>query len=81
LGSEISAEAEVDIQTIRVELDAQIAGRELTIPQFDDDYEADQHDLRDSTEPGSPMASFPGDEVGIHADSNESKLDQKSVTQ
>mgnify|MGYP000087220878 CR=1 FL=1 len=80
LEAEISAEAEVDIQTIRVELDAQIAGRDLTIPKFDDDYEADEHDLRGSTESGSPMASFPDDEVGIHADSNESKLDQKSVT-
>ncbi|MDX2477224.1 MAG: ParB N-terminal domain-containing protein [Gammaproteobacteria bacterium] len=68
--TEISEQAEVSIQTIRVELDAQIAGRELTIPEFDDDIEADDHDLSHSPEPASSMASFPDDAIPSGTENN-----------
>ncbi|MCU7804228.1 MAG: ParB N-terminal domain-containing protein [Candidatus Thiodiazotropha sp. (ex Lucinoma borealis)] len=43
--TEIAEQAEVSIQTVRVELDAQIAGRELNIPEFvDDNSEVDEAD-------------------------------------
>ncbi len=43
--TEIAEQAEVSIQTVRVELDAQLAGRELNIPEFvDDNSEVDEAD-------------------------------------
>ncbi len=45
LETEIAEQAEVSIQAIRVELDAKLVGRELTIPEFeDDDGETDEID-------------------------------------
>ncbi len=49
---EIAEQAEVNIQAVRVELDAQLAGRELNIPEFEDDSsKADNADevCRDTT--------------------------------
>jgi ParB family protein of integrating conjugative element (PFGI_1 class) len=77
--TEISEQAEVSIQTIRVELDAQIAGRELTIPEFDDDNEADDHDLRHSAESASSIASFPNDESPHSAENNARNPDEERL--
>ena len=68
---EISEQAEISIQTIRVELDAQIAGRELIIPEFDD------HDLWHFSEPVSSKASLPNDESTIRTENNARKPDEK----
>jgi len=69
--TEISEQAEISIQTIRVELDAQIAGRELIIPEFDD------HDLWHFSEPVSSKASLPNDESTIRTENNARKPDEK----
>lgn len=74
---EISEQAEISIQTIRVELDAQIAGRELIIPEFDDDNESDDHDLWHSSEPVSPKTSLPNDESTIRTENNARSPDEK----
>ncbi|MES9897717.1 MAG: ParB family protein [Sedimenticola sp.] len=61
--TEIAEQVEVSIQTVRVELNAQLAGRELNIPAFEDDNsEADEADevCRDAT--GSPAHSSMKDE-------------------
>lgn len=74
--TEISEQAEISIQTIRVELDAQIAGRELTIPDFDDENEVEEHDLLHSTEPAPPTASFPNDKNTISTENSDRSPDE-----
>lgn len=76
--TEISEQAEVSIQTIRVELDAQIAGRELTIPEFDEN-DADDYDLLHSTEPAPSTTSFPNDESAHSTENNVRNTDVKEV--
>ncbi|MCP4041219.1 MAG: ParB N-terminal domain-containing protein, partial [Gammaproteobacteria bacterium] len=49
--TEIAEQAEASIQTVRVELDAQLAGRELKIPEFEDDNRE-----FDETDEGGPVA-------------------------
>ena len=42
--TEIAEQADISVHTLRVELDAQIEGRELTIPEFKDDNSAESED-------------------------------------
>ena len=42
--NEIAEQADISVHTIRVELDAQIEGRELTIPEFEDDNLAESEE-------------------------------------
>ncbi len=74
--TEIAEQAEVSIQTVRVELDAQLAGRELNIPEFEDDNsEADKadeigHDAIES--PASSSTKNNQSEDSSSSDENES---------
>ncbi|HDH16832.1 MAG TPA: chromosome partitioning protein ParB [Gammaproteobacteria bacterium] len=77
--TEISEQADVSIQTIRVELDARIAGRELTIPEFDDDIDADEHDLLHSPESAPSIASFPDDALPHRDENNARPPDEDSL--
>ncbi|MES9875309.1 MAG: chromosome partitioning protein ParB, partial [Candidatus Sedimenticola sp. 6PFRAG7] len=46
--TEIAEQANISVHTIRMELDAQIEGRELSIPEFDDDnFEESEDDEKD----------------------------------
>lgn len=46
--TEIAEQADISVHTIRMELDAQIEGRELSIPEFDDDnFEETKDDEKD----------------------------------
>lgn len=67
--TEIAEQAEISIQTIRVELHAQLAGRELNIPEFEDDNseadDADEVDRVDAT--GSSAYSPTKDEDSADA--------------
>ncbi len=49
--TEIAEQAEISLQLIRVELDAQIAGREVQIPEInEDDFDTDDSGVIESTE-------------------------------
>ncbi len=70
--TEIAEQAEVNIQAVRVELDAQLAGRELNIPEFDDDSsEVDEEDevCRDATE--LPAHSLTKDENSADSETHD----------
>jgi len=67
--TEIAEEAEISIQTIRVALDAEIAGRELVIPEFVPLKEPPRPERRGDGE-GNPLASeglddHEADETGL----------------
>ena len=72
---EIAEELEVSIQAIRVELDAQLLGREIEIPILENDHDADTPEDRDASQnvslvKGKHVADvqIPGDPRGRNAD-------------
>ena len=70
LESEIAEQAEVSVHLIRVELDARIEGREVTIPPPEEDPDEDEFDWLDNpqanTKSDSPVSLDP--EPGKHQD-------------
>jgi len=67
--TEIAEQAEISIQIVRVELDAQLAGRELNIPEFEDDN-GEAHET-DEVGPIEPT------ELPVSLTKEESRVDPK----
>lgn len=72
---EIAEELEVSIQGIRVELDAQLVGREIEIPILENDHDADTPEEKDASPEASQVKvkrvaedQMPGDSRGNNTD-------------